>query len=308
MDIDNDEKDKIVLPGETIAETSNGFMAGRGTYELNGHIISSVLGKVANISKLVTVNPKKFPYNPEVGDVIIGRILSVDKKSWKVNLYAQREGILNLTAINLPQGEQRIRTEEDQMQMRVYFKENDLFSGEIQQINQNGLIHIQTRNLKYGKLKNGILVKVNHSLIKKKKHQFLELVDDIKVILAMNGCIWVYYSSIKVQDEYFTDDKNKISSLDKDEKPSFIHFILIICFRNIIRNLDENDIEIEFESIMRYYNLFVEKFRKDIKKENKENFRRMAKIDKNEDKEIIAIIKEEIKFGTLKDSILNIKK
>ena len=124
----------------------------------------------------------------------------------------------------------------------------------------------------------------------------------------MNGCIWVYYSSIKVQDEYFTDDKNKISSLDKDEKPSFIHFILIICFRNIIRNLDENDIEIEFESIMRYYNLFVEKFRKDIKKEDKENFRRMAKIDKNEDKEIIAIIKEEIKFGTLKDSILNIKK
>ena len=59
---------------------------------------------------------------------------------------------------------------------------------------------------------------------------------------------------------------------------------------------------------MRYYNLFVEKFSKDIKKEDKENFRRMAKIDKNEDKEIIAIIKEDIKFGTLKDSILNIKK
>jgi exosome complex component RRP4 len=80
------EKSKIVLPGETIAEISKRFMSGRGTYELNGNIISSVLGKVANISKLVTVYPKKFPYNPEVSDVIIGRIISVEKKSCKVNL------------------------------------------------------------------------------------------------------------------------------------------------------------------------------------------------------------------------------
>ena len=56
--------------------------------------------------------------------------------------------------------------------MRIFFKGNDFFSGEIQQINQNGLIYIQTRNLKYGKLKNGILIKVNHSLIKKKTSIF----------------------------------------------------------------------------------------------------------------------------------------
>ena len=274
------EKSKIVLPGETIAEISKRFMSGRGTYELNGNIISSVLGKVANISKLVTVYPKKFPYNPEVGDVIIGRIISVEKKSWKVNLYTQREGILNLTAINLPQGEQRIRNEEDQMQMRIYFKENDLFSGEIQQINNNGLINIQTRNLKYGKLKNGILIKVNHGLIKKKKHQFFELVNNVKIILGINGCVWIYFSSLKVEDEYFTDDKNKISNFDKEEKPNFFQFILIILFRNIVKNLDENDIVIEYETIMRDYYLFVEKFRSDVKKEDKESFRKMAKIDK----------------------------
>lgn len=96
--------------------------------------------------------PMKSPYSPEVGDVIIGRIISVEKKFWRVNIYAQREGILNLTAINLPQGEQRIRSEEDAMQMRKYFKENDLLSGEIQQINLNGTIHVQTRNLKYEKV------------------------------------------------------------------------------------------------------------------------------------------------------------
>ena len=307
MEISSTEKSKIVLPGETIAEISKGFMSGRGTYELNGKIISSVLGKVANISKLVTVYPKKYPYNPEVGDVIIGRIISVEKKSWKVNLYTQREGILNLTAINLPQGEQRIRNEEDQMQMRIYFKENDLFSGEIQQINNNGLIHIQTRNLKYGKLKNGILIKVNHGLIKKKKHQFFELVNNVKIILGINGCVWIYFSSLKVEDEYFTDDKNKISNFDKEEKPNFFQFVLIILFRNIVKNLDENDIIIEYETIMRYYSLFVEKFRSDVKKDDKESFRKMAKIDKRENEEIILILKDEIKRDILKDFFVNNK-
>ena len=75
-----------------------------------------------------------------------------------MDIFAQRYATLNLTAINLPRGEQRIRNEDDQMQMRTHFKENDLLSGEIQQININGSINIQTRNLKYGKLKNGILL------------------------------------------------------------------------------------------------------------------------------------------------------
>jgi exosome complex component RRP4 len=38
---------------------------------------------------------------------------------------------LNLTNINLPGGEQRRRSEEDQMAMRKFFKENDIISAEI---------------------------------------------------------------------------------------------------------------------------------------------------------------------------------
>ena len=54
--------------------------------------------------------------------------------------------------------------------MGTHFKENDLLSVEIQQINKNGTINIKTRNLKYGKLKNGILLKVNHMLVKKQNN------------------------------------------------------------------------------------------------------------------------------------------
>ena len=197
-----------------------------------------------------------------------------------MDISAQRYATLNLTAINLPRGEQRIRNEDDQMQMRTHFKENDLLSGEIQQININGTINIQTRNLKYGKLKNGILLKVNHMLVKKTKHQFINLVDNIKAILGLNGIIWVYFSTVEVEDEYFNDDKTKIDSLNKDEKPDYNSSILIVLFRNIIKSLDEFGILIIRENILKYYNLFIENFHKGVKKEDKNEYKKIAIISK----------------------------
>ena len=242
----------------------------------------------------MTVSASRSPYKPEVGHVIIGRVITVNKKSWDVDISAQRYATLNLTAINLPRGEQRIRNEDDQMQMRTHFKENDLLSGEIQQININGTINIQTRNLKYGKLKNGILLKVNHMLVKKTKHQFINLVDDIKAILGLNGLIWVYFSTVEVEDEYFNDDKTKIDSLNKDEKPDYNSSILIVLFRNIIKSLDEFGILIIRENILKYYNLFIDNFHKGIKKEDKNEYRKIAIISKDQEEVIIGMLREEI--------------
>ena len=242
----------------------------------------------------MTVSASRSPYKPEVGHVIIGRVITVNKKSWDVDISAQRYATLNLTAINLPRGEQRIRNEDDQMQMRTHFKENDLLSGEIQQININGTINIQTRNLKYGKLKNGILLKVNHMLVKKTKHQFINLVDDIKAILGLNGLIWVYFSTVEVEDEYFNDDKTKIDSLNKDEKPDYNSSILIVLFRNIIKSLDEFGILIIRENILKYYNLLIDNFHKGIKKEDKNEYRKIAIISKDQEEVFIGMLRDEI--------------
>ena len=178
--------------------------------------------------------------------------------------------------------------------MRKYFKENDLLSGEIQQININGNIHIQTRNLKYGKLKNGILLKVNHMLVKKTKHQFIDLIDNIKAILGLNGIIWVYFSTVVVEDEYFNDDKTKIDSLNKDEKPDYNSAILIVLFRNIIKSLDEYGIFIIRENILKYYELFINNFHKGIKKDDKNEYKKIAIISKEQEEVIIGMLREEI--------------
>ena len=126
--------------------------SGWGTYSHNKIIYAALAGHVKTISKLVTVSPLNSPYRPEIGHVVIARIIAVDKKSWRVNMNGLRDGVLNLAAINLPQGEQRRRSEEDSLQMRKHFTENDLLSGEVQQIFNDGSINIHTRNLKYGKV------------------------------------------------------------------------------------------------------------------------------------------------------------
>ena len=78
----------------------------------------------------MTVTTSRSPYKPEVGHIILGRVITDNKKSWDVDISAQRFA-LNLTAINLPRGEQRIWNKNDQIQMRTLFKENDILSGEI---------------------------------------------------------------------------------------------------------------------------------------------------------------------------------
>lgn len=100
------------------------------------------------------------------------------------------------------------------------------------------------------------MIKVNHGLVKKKKNQFVEFENDVKAILGMNGVIWVYYSTVKVENEYFTDDKTKINSLDKDEDINANSTRMIILFKNIIAALDERMIEIIHSNIMQYYKLY----------------------------------------------------
>jgi exosome complex component RRP4 len=74
---------------------------------------------------------------------------------------------LNLTSVTLPGGEQRRRSEEDQMAMRQIYKEGEVISAEVQQVGmQDGRISLQTRN-KNGKLYNGFLFRVDSNLVRR---------------------------------------------------------------------------------------------------------------------------------------------
>ncbi len=193
---------KIVVPGDFIAQ-GVGLTAGHGTFESKndeeedfsnaGKIYASVAGVVHKIDNYISVKPLKRVYRPDIGDLVLGRIVSVQKNAWQVDIGSYQHATLNLASVTLPGGEQRRRSEEDQLAMRSIYKENDVVSAEIQQVGMHdGRISLQTRN-KNGKLYNGFLFKVDSNIVRRQKVQTLDLTSygGVSCIVGTNGYIWV---------------------------------------------------------------------------------------------------------------------
>jgi exosome complex component RRP4 len=68
-------------------------------------LTASVAGVVERVNKLISVRPIKNRYSGEVGDVIVGRILEVQQKRWKVDTNSRLDSVLLLSSVNLPGGE-----------------------------------------------------------------------------------------------------------------------------------------------------------------------------------------------------------
>ena len=92
--------------------------------------------------------------------MVVGRIVEVQSRRWKVDVAAPLLAQLPLSAINLPGGILRRRTSADELQIRTFFSEGDLVVAEVQSVHSDGSASLHTRSLKYGKLRNGIFLAV----------------------------------------------------------------------------------------------------------------------------------------------------
>lgn len=120
-----------------------------------------------------------------------------------IDVNSYQHAHLALTSINLPGGVQRRRSEEDQLNMRQFFKEGDIISAEVMQVNSaDGKISLQTRNQKYGRLANGFLLKADSNFIRRMKNHIVEFEHADKkhttgLIIGTNGYLWVYSADVK---------------------------------------------------------------------------------------------------------------
>uniref|UniRef100_A0A7S1SQH6 Ribosomal RNA-processing protein 4 n=1 Tax=Tetraselmis chuii TaxID=63592 RepID=A0A7S1SQH6_9CHLO len=188
---------QFVAVGDTIdTDGLDGFLRGHGTHivQRNGAdtLMATVCGVVERVNKLVSVRPLKSRYSADLGDVVVGRVVEIGGKRWRLDICARQQAQLMLSAVNLPGGLQRRRTAEDELNMRSIFREGDLISAEVQAFQPDGSVALHTRSNKYGKLKGGTLVMVAPNLIKRQKHHFQALSDTgVSMILGCNGLIWV---------------------------------------------------------------------------------------------------------------------
>lgn len=103
-----------------------------------------------------------------------------------------------------------------------------MISAEVQQVGTyDGKISLQTRNEKYGKLKNGMFLKVDNNFVRKMKNHVLEFFyePEIGCILGTNGYIWIH--SMRSADQQVTlvertrmaALRNAIVALEKQKVP-----------------------------------------------------------------------------------------
>ena len=174
---------------------------GHGTFTTptSSSIIATVAGTVQKTNKLLSVRPLRARYTPEIGDLVVGRIVEVQAKRWKVDVAAPLLASLPLSSINLPGGILRKRTTADELQIRTYFNEGDLVVAEVQSVHNDGTAILHTRSLKYGKLRNGVFLAVTGTggggVVRARRQTWTINTanggGDVDIILGVNGYIWI---------------------------------------------------------------------------------------------------------------------
>lgn len=157
-------------------------------------------GTLQKTNKLLSIRPLRARYTPEIGDLVVGRIVEVQTKRWKVDLSAPLLAHLPLSAINLPGGILRKRTATDELAIRTFFSEGDLLVAEVQSIHQDGSASLHTRSLKYGKLRNGVFLAVTGTgggggVVRARRQVWtIETAHgggEVDIVLGVNGYIWI---------------------------------------------------------------------------------------------------------------------
>ncbi|KAF1981327.1 hypothetical protein K402DRAFT_398606 [Aulographum hederae CBS 113979] len=214
MDIDSDRPPKkrrttathLVTPGETITSDPQ-WMRGHGTTTHPSDpstIFSTLAGHIQKTNKLISIAPIRARYTPEIGDLVIGRVIEVQARRWKVDINASLLASLPLSSINLPGGTLRKRTAVDELNIRSFFTEGELVVAEVQQLFQDGAASLHTRSLKYGKLRNGFFLQVSGAgggvgkkggVVRSRRQVFTLPTrhggGEVDVILGVDGFIWV---------------------------------------------------------------------------------------------------------------------
>jgi len=194
----------IVSPGQIVTDDPQ-WMRGHGTSLLpdSSTIRSTVAGTILKTNKLLSVRPLRARYTPEIGDLVVGRIVEVQSRRWKVDVAAPLLAALPLSSINLPGGILRRRTAVDELNIRTFFTEGDLLVAEVQNVLSDGSASLHTRSLKYGKLRNGYFLSVTGAGgtaagggVVRSRRQIWTVATahgggDVDVVLGVNGYIWI---------------------------------------------------------------------------------------------------------------------
>ncbi|KAA6397912.1 MAG: putative Exosome complex component RRP4 [Streblomastix strix] len=204
MEIDSARGGTEAIPGEILISSTD-FVKGHGTRVQDDILVSTLLGQTRVFNKFVSVIPARSRYQGAIGDVVIYQ------KQWRVDINANSNALLQLSGVNLPGSAPRMKDAVDELNMRAFLQEGDLISAEVLEVHRDGSIALHSRNLQYGRLENGIMVKVSPSLVQRAKKHFHAFPFGVKCIFGLNGYIWLSPDDDETNKERMEKKKENIT-------------------------------------------------------------------------------------------------
>ncbi|CAH1784657.1 unnamed protein product [Owenia fusiformis] len=121
----------IRIPGERICRTDKGLVAGRGTYECNGQIYSSVAGMQLKSDKDGKVHievQREMKQNvlPEIGMIVTAKVTNVNPRQCKCAIISVETTSLSDPFRGVIRSEDVRSTERDKVEMYKCFKPGDV--------------------------------------------------------------------------------------------------------------------------------------------------------------------------------------
>ncbi|XP_050235543.1 exosome complex component RRP4 homolog [Mercurialis annua] len=250
----------------TVADTipisleDGNILKGHGTSERDGEVVATICGVVERVNMLVYVRSLRARYKPEIGDIIVGRVIEVAQKRWKLEINYNQDAVLMLSSMNLPDGIQRRRTALDELNMRNVFEEKDVVCAEVRNFQHDGGLQLQARSQKYGKLEKGQLLTVSPYLVKRQKQHFHYLEQyNVDLIVGCNGFIWVGehvdIRDIMIEDQVNNTEHQNIESSKASEDVPIETRRNICCIANAVRVLSTLGFCLTLDVILETINL-----------------------------------------------------
>lgn len=136
--------------------------------------------------------------------------------------------------------------------MRRYLQEGDLICAEVQSTFADGSLSLHTRVLKYGKLSQGIMLKVPPMLIQRKKTHFHNLENGASLILGNNGYVWIgaHVQNVDRSEGGFTEDLSLIPLENREVCARLRNCVLILAQCNML--LSDTSVTYAYEESMKY--------------------------------------------------------
>lgn len=242
----------------------------------SSEIKAAIAGTIQKTNKLLSVRPFRAQYTPEIGDLIVGRIIEVQFKRWRVDVGAPVLANLPLSAINLPSGILRRRTKTNVLKIRTFFSEGDLLVAEMQSLYQNGRASLHTRSLTYGKLRNEVFMSVSGTtggdgVVRAGRQVWtIDRVysgGKVDMILGVNGYIWISKHIEPVGgDTSITRIEENVSSTVYSSQNDEIEAETqreIARIRGVIQLLVEQGLRVDEDTVMKGYESAVKVDRKE---------------------------------------------